>query len=90
VKRNAFIIVPLTVLSLLAAGCESTQQTDQQSLSDRQNAALRDPFSMGPDPMKMTKDKPKDEVDPTDVTGGSIDHFDSKAFWRDMGAIMGN
>lgn len=71
--------------SLFFLGCEADD--DGPSASDRQDQLLRDPFNYGPD-ADMMNPQPRDEVDPTDISGGSTSNLNKKALQRDLDAVF--
>jgi hypothetical protein len=74
-----------SVLSLaVLAGCESDEGP---SARERQDAAMRDPFNYNPDEDLM-KTPAKDEVDPTDISGGGTGNLDKKALKRDWDSVF--
>jgi hypothetical protein len=80
--------IAITTTLLLLAGCESDSAKKEETLADRQRAALRDPFSAGPKIDDFEKGKNRDKVDETDISGGSIENFDKDAFKRDWDKII--
>ena len=69
---------------LLGTGCESDEGP---SAYDRQEKAMKDPFSYGPDGSLVNGGK-NDELDPTDISGGGTGTLDKKAFKRDLDAVF--
>lgn len=69
---------------LLLVGCESEE--GGPSARERQDAALKDPFSYNPDAELMSGPK-KGDVDPTDISGGGTGNLDKKALKRDWDTI---
>lgn len=69
---------------LLLAGCESHEGP---SARDRQDAAMKDPFNYNPDADLMQQGR-KDEVDPTDISGGGTGEFNKKALKRDLDSVF--
>lgn len=68
---------------LLVIGCESETGP---SARERQDAALKDPFSYNPDAELMNGPK-KEDYDPTDISGGGTGNLDKKALKRDWDTI---
>lgn len=69
---------------ILFAGCESHEGP---SARDRQDAAMKDPFNYNPDADLMQQGR-KDEVDPTDISGGGTGEFNKKALKRDLDSVF--
>ena len=67
---------------LLLTGCE-----DGPSARERQDAALRDPFNYNPD-SDLMQPRGREEVDPTDISGGGTGDFNKKAMQRDLDAVF--
>jgi hypothetical protein len=68
-----YVIVGLAVCTLLAACVDKKQPTSQPtSARERQEQALRDPYSVG-----------RDDEERYDISGGETREFDRKAFKRD-------
>jgi hypothetical protein len=63
----------LVLTGALAGGCASS---NEPSMRERQDAAMRDPFSYGSDSK------------PRSVSGGSTSEFDRDAFKRDMNRVL--
>lgn len=59
----------------LCGGC-TTQVAPEQSMSDRQDQALKHPFDYSPG----------DDI--PDISGGGIGNFDSKAFGKDLNHVL--
>lgn len=76
--------VLLCSLVLVSSGCESEETGP--SARERQDAALKDPFSYNPDAELMNGPKHED-VDPTDISGGGTGNLDKKALKRDWDTI---
>lgn len=75
---------------LLLSGCKTTE-SDKSDTRKQQDAAIKDPFSYGPDAKSMQKGAgPNDDVDPTDITGGGTSELNKKALKRDWDAVWGN
>ncbi len=61
----------------LALGCvDKKEPTTQPSLSDRSDAALKDPMGM------------KADTDPIDISGGKINEYDHNAMKRDLDSVF--
>jgi hypothetical protein len=78
---SASICVHLRLLcvgSVLLVGCSSAKQptTRPASAYDRQEEALKDPFSYSPNKEKQ------------DVSGGGISEYDKKAMKRDIDHVL--
>ncbi len=70
-KRLA-VILPIVFVCPLFAGCAS----NEPSMRERQDAALRDPFNYG------------SESKPRSVSGGSTSEFDRDEFKRDVNRVL--
>lgn len=68
-----------------AIGCEADEGP---SARDRQNAAMKDPFGYNPD-SDLLQQGHKDEVDPTDISGGGTGEYNKKALQRDLDSVFG-
>ena len=79
-RPSVLICVHLWFLTLLCmlAGCSSnnTSTTKPSSVTDRQNAALEDPFGYSPD----MKD--------ADISGGKINEYDRNAMRKDLDHVL--
>ncbi len=82
-QRLSSFIGGAIVLAILC-GCESDEGP---TAHDRQDAAMRDPFNYNPDSDLMTSGK-KDDVDPTDISGGGTGTLDRKALKRDLDSVF--
>jgi hypothetical protein len=72
-----FSIFHLPLALLLLVGCSSHQPTTRPaSAHDRQDAAMRDPFSYSPD-------MPRD-----DISGGDVGHYDRNAMRKDLDHVL--
>ena len=82
---RAFVPVrPIAMLAcILCVSCadKSNPTTRPLSARERQDQALRDPFSYGPQPNKQGTDMPS-------VSGGGIGEFNRKEFDRDVNRVL--
>jgi hypothetical protein len=79
------IAVTLALASLaIVSGCESDASDDMRK---KQDAALKDPFSYGPDADQMINATPT-SPDRSDITGGGIGHYDHDAMKRDLKSVF--
>lgn len=71
----------LLTLGMAAAACmwasACTENEAPSTMRERQDAALRDPWNYSPH-----------EVDRTDISGGGMMDFKSKAFKKDMDSVL--
>lgn len=81
--RSSALIGGLVVLALLS-GCESEEGP---SARERQEAAMRDPFSYNPDG-DLLQNPGREEVDPTDISGGRTGELNKKALNRDWDSVF--
>ena len=74
IHHSGFVIL----ISAFVAGCASDKHpsTQPSSVSDRQDAALRDPFGYSPN------------VGKADISGGSVDHYDRNAMKKDVDHVL--
>lgn len=70
-------------------GCTTADEGPSEARKG-QDAALKDPFNVGPDAKSMSR-KPGayDDVDPTDISGGGTTELNKRALKRDWDAVMG-
>jgi len=71
--RTAILSIGVGILLLSVIGCES--EDPQEAVAKRQDQALRDPMNYSVD------------MDNTDIMGGGIGEYDSKAMKRDLDAF---
>lgn len=69
---------------LFLTGCESDEGP---SARERQDAALKDPFNYNPDGDLMQQPG-REEVDPTDISGGGTGELNRKALKRDWDSVF--
>ena len=66
------IHILLAVMFFVGCSSHNPPTTRPTSVSDRQNAALKDPFGYSPD------------MDKADISGGTIGHYDRDAMKKDI------
>ena len=81
-KRRRAPIAVCIVVAALACGCASDNgkqpATRPTSMRERQDAALRDPFSY----------KPGLGTEDQDISGGDIGHYDKRGMKRDIDHVL--
>ena len=68
--RRIGLALIIAVSLIVIGGCSENSAND--SMHNRQDAAMRDPYRYSPD------------MSQTDITGGGIGNFDQKSFNRDL------
>jgi hypothetical protein len=78
IRASSFIRYSGFVLVVIATGCASDKHsaTRPASASDRQEAALKDPFGYSPN------------MDESDISGGGIGDLDRKGMRKDIDDVL--
>lgn len=74
--------------AVLGIGCKTVDGPTEARKT--QDAALQDPYSYGPDAKSMQNRGKEDDVDRTDIGGGSTSELNKKALKRDWDSFWGN
>lgn len=84
-RLAAFICGPVILVAC--------QTTDSGPSDERkaQEAALKDPYGVGPDAKSLQKPAGKyDDVDATDISGGKTNQLNKRAMQRDLDSVFGD
>lgn len=78
------LLGPIALIGcLVAVGCADTNSSGRESAAQRQERALNDPFSYGPDTENW-----KDTSEMPSVSGGGTSELDKAALKRDIDRIL--
>lgn len=83
-RRTISVVLTLTSLAILS-GCDSD---GSEEMRKKQDAALKDPFSYGPDADQMINATPTSSDRP-DVSGGGLFDLDRDALNHDWKLLQG-
>ena len=75
---------------LAVGGCADKSPTSRPSMTQRQDAALRDPFGYGPtldSEAAAARDRSTGGKNPS-ITGGGMTHYDPDAMKHDMDSVL--
>ena len=88
-RSISYLCLSVLIGDCLLAGCQSAPDGPSATRKE-QDAALADPFSVGPDARSMQKAPGKyDDVDPTDISGGGTSELNKRALQRDWDKVLG-